>query len=154
MFMWLIEFVLGSLPVWLWPFMTGCSVGIYFLAGIAGNFPAIRPYATFIRPVSFLVFCFSIFMFGGAGVESANQALIKAAEEKVRLAEESSKTANDQLESKLKDAHSQIKEQEDRLASSILRNKKKFDAECVISPAALKMYNRAVTNTQAIVPKK
>ena len=46
------------------------------------------------------------------------------------------------------------KEQEDRLASSILRNKKKFDAECVISPAALKMYNRAVTNTQAIVPKK
>ena len=37
---------------------------------------------------------------------------------------------------------------------SIMKNKKKLDAECNIDPLALKLYNRAVTNGQAVVPKK
>jgi len=154
MFSWLIEMLIGDLPVWLWPFTAGVGIVIYFFSGIATHFPNIKPYAMFVKPVAFITFCLGIFMYGGAGVNAINQAAIKLAEERVKMAEEVSKTANQQLAEKLKNAQSVIKEQENRLAMSIMKNKKKLDAECNIDPLALKLYNRAVTNGQAVVPKK
>jgi len=154
MFSWIIQYAVGDLPIWIWPFMAGVSVAIYFLAGVATYFPNIKPYAMFIKPIAFVVFCVGIFMYGGAGVEAINKVAIQLAEERVKAAEEASKTANQQLAVKLKDAQLTIKDQENKLATSILKNKKKFDAECNIDPVALRMYNRAVSNTQPVVPKK
>ena len=74
MFAWILDLILGNIPSWVFPFMAGGGLMLYFLAGIASHIPPLRIHALIIRPIAFITFVLGVFLYGGAGVVAIQQA--------------------------------------------------------------------------------
>jgi hypothetical protein len=154
MFEWIIYFVLGHLPIWIWPMLAGIAAAFYFISGMTSYFPMLLPYSIFVRPVAFAVFCFAIFTYGGAGVENINKAEIQRLEQKAAIAAQASKDENLLLLTKLENTQVQIITQKNISAKSILDKKKKLDAECKLNIDAIRLYNSVMISNQTMETKK
>jgi len=146
MFTFYVNHVLAYIPTWMWPILAGGGVAAFFLAGVGSYFPALSPYANFIKPVSFLVFCVSLFMWGGAGVQDVYQAELDEQKAKVAAAEQASKDYNEQLQQAL-EAQNQIILQKSMSANKTIKSEAKvLDKECNIDNATITLYNNLVNN--------
>jgi len=146
MFNWIVQYVLGDLPTWIWPAVAGAGLGVYFLAGILGHFPQIKPYSIFIRPVAGIVIVMGIFMYGGAGVVSIYQTQIKEMEQKVAIADQKSKDANALLSQAQAQKTKVIHDVQIVYKNQINQSATKLDADCKFDKTASKILNEAATN--------
>ena len=151
MFSWLINESLGHLPLWLWPALAGGGLTIFFLAGILTHIPSTKPYAMFIKPVSFITFVFGVFMYGGAGVTAIYQAQILEMENKIKVAEQASQDANSKLAQAMANQEHLVRGRAYGVDKDIKANKAAIDAECKrLDDMAWRLYNRGVANSATL----
>jgi hypothetical protein len=146
MFTFFVNDILAYIPTWMWPVLAGAGVSVYFLAGVGTYFPIMAPYARFIKPVSFIVFCLSLFMWGGAGVQDVYKAELDEQKAKVAAAEQASKDANDQLEQSLSALNQIVIQKSSTMIKTIKTDAKVLDKECNIDNATVALYNNIVNN--------
>jgi len=146
MFSWLLEQILGNLPSWLWPAIAGAGATVYFTANILGNFPNFKPYALFIKPVSFVIIIASVFMYGGAGVTEILQAQIKEQQAKIAVAQQASSDANTAVQTKIVTHTKVIHDTQIVYQEKIKEVEKRIDADCKIDPEAITILNGAAKN--------
>ena len=154
MFTFIVTHLLGHIPVWVWPFSAGVAVLCYFLSGVASYFPNLKPYAFLIRPLAFIVFVYSIFMYGGAGVVQIYQAEIAAAEQAAKVAQQETADANKQLQNALDDKKKIIETRNESISQEIKTKLVPLNANCNrISDDAWTIYNESVKNIPLGVKK-
>lgn len=148
MFSWLIDMFLSTIPAWLWLVGAGSGLAVYFLSGILSNFPPIKPYALFLKPLGGIAALLCVFMYGGSGVQAMW-------EEKVRIAqEEADKKAAESKELTKKLAAEQKKKQEirieyrDRVKTEIREVEKVINEKCEIDPKVNELHNKSAKNPQ------
>ena len=147
MFTFFVNYILGSVPTWMWPAIAFIGVIVYLSAGVLSALPEIKPYAAFLRPITFLVFCYSIFMWGGSGVASVYQAAINEAKEQVKIAQQESADATKALAEALASQNNATNAHNKAISKDIEANKTHLDKECnKFDDSAWGFYNRAVTN--------
>lgn len=146
MFSWLIDMFLSTIPAWLWLVGAGSGLAVYFLSGILSNFPPIKPYALFLKPLGGIAALLCVFMYGGSGVQAMW-------EEKVRVAqEEADKKAAESQQLSKRLADEQKKKQQvrieyrDRVKTEIVEVAKVIDAKCEVDPKAVELLNKAAKN--------
>jgi hypothetical protein len=149
MFALVVHYVMGNIPVWIWPFAAGGGAVVYFFSGVVAHFPQFKPYAMFIKPVAGLVFVFGVFMYGGSGVVAVYQEDLKEAEHQAELASQASDAANKQLETVLASQKHLIKGRTYGVKQTIEANRAAVNAECKLSDTAWLLYNSASQNKVA-----
>jgi hypothetical protein len=157
MFTFIVNHLLGNIPTWVFPFMAGGGLAVYFMAGIANHVPPLKTYAMIAKPVAFIVFVAGFFFYGGAGVIAVQQEALIEAEHKVDLAEQASKDATDKLSQALANSEHLVKGRSYGVSQIISKDKAKIDADCKrINDDAWEDYNRAVKNSGSKIlgPKK
>jgi len=146
MFSWIIEMILSGLPEWFWPAVAVSGVMIYLFAKLIGNFPTFKPYTFFIKPIGVLITIFGVFMFGGAGVTAIYQAQVDEMKAKIAKAEDESKSANSNLQTKIVTKTKVIHDRQVVVQEKIKEVQKQIDAECKLDPAVPKILNDAARN--------
>jgi hypothetical protein len=157
MFSFIVNHFLGHIPTWVFPFMAGGGLAVYFMAGIAGHVPALKTYAMIGKPVAFIVFVIGVFLYGGAGVIAIQQQELIEAQHRVELAEQASKDATDKLAQALAANEHLVKGRGYGVQQIIAKDRAKIDADCRrINDDAWEDYNRAVKNSGSKIlgPKK
>lgn len=146
MFSWLINLVLGNMPIWIWPAVAGGGVVLYLLSGILSHIPECKPYAFIIKPLSVLAILAGVFMYGGAGVTAIYQAQIKDMQNKIDVAEAKSQTATAQVQTKIVTQTKVIHDKQIVYQDRIKQVTKEIDADCKFDKDASKIINDAATN--------
>lgn len=146
MFSWIIDAVLGNLPLWIWPAIAGGSFAVNLLSGILSHLPQFKPWHLFIKPLSWVGILVGVFMYGGAGVTEIYQSQIKDAEHRVELAQEKSNGANNLLDQKTKTNTKVIHDVQIVYKDRIKEVTKTIDADCKFDSQASKILNEAATN--------
>jgi len=157
MFGFIVNHFLGHIPTWIFPFMAGGGMAVFFMAGIASHIQPLRMYALIAKPIAFIVFVLGVFFYGGAGVIAVQQEALAEAEHKVELAEQASKDATDKLAQALANNEHLVKGRGYGVQQIIIKDKAKIDADCKrINDDAWEDYNRAVKNSGSKIlgPKK
>ena len=147
----IVDYFLGNIPVWVWPFVAGGGVAVYFLAGFLGNLPQFKPYALFIKPAAFITFTLGVFMYGGSGVVSLYQERVKEAEQKAAIADQKAAAANNALNANIKERRADIYDARDAAKSKIADNARQLDKECTVSTDAIGIHNDAAQNKKPSV---
>lgn len=149
MFGWIIEHIIGNIPVWVWTFVAGSGAAAFFLSGIIGKIPFAQAklLATVSKYTGLAVFTAGVFMCGGAGVTAVLQDAIKEAEARVAKAEAASKDANEKLAASLAAGKNHTKEVQVVIQERIKEVASKIDAECKVDPSAIAILNDAAKNT-------
>ena len=138
--------ILSGLPEWFWPAVAVSGVMIYLFAKLIGNFPTFKPYTFFIKPIGVLITIFGVFMFGGAGVTAIYQAQVDEMKAKIAKAEEESKTANTNLQTKIVTKTKVIHDRQVVIQDRIVKDAAIIDSECKLDPLAVKDLNSAAKN--------
>jgi hypothetical protein len=146
-----IDYFLGNIPTWVWPFVAGGGMAVYFLAGFLSNLPQFKPYTLFIKPVAFITFTVGVFMYGGAGVVDLYQARIKEAEQKLAIADQKSTAATAALNANIKERRDDIRQNRDAGRDRIAANAQQLDKECTVSTDAIGIHNDAAQNKKPSV---
>ena len=146
-----IDYFLGNIPTWVWPFVAGGSIVIYFLAHVLSALPQVKPYAIFVKPVAFISFTLGVFMYGGSGVVAVYQERVKEAEQKAELADQQSKSASDQLNSYIKERRDDLHQNRDAARTKIAANAQQLNKECTVSTEAIGIHNDAAQNKKTSV---
>jgi uncharacterized membrane protein len=149
MFLWLLNHVISLIPVWMWAFTAGSGAAAFFVSGMVGRWPGIKPYAMLTRYIGLVVFTVSVFMMGGVGVNTAMQDAIKEAEAKVAKAEEASKDLNTKLEASRKEKQKVRVEYYATVKTQIKEVEKRINAECKVDSTINDLFNKAATNPEA-----
>ena len=112
MFSWIIEHVIGNVPVWMWAFVAGGGAGAYIVSGFITKIPnpSIKSIAFIIKIAGIVALLFGTFMSGSAGVTSVLQAELKEMQGKLAVAQQQSADANTALVSALKNKKKVSKE--------------------------------------------
>jgi hypothetical protein len=143
MFSWLIGFILGGLPMWLWPACAGASAAVYFLAGIITHIPTVSLYGRFVKPVAGLALLASVFMYGGAGVTSIYEARVKEVQGEIKTAQAQSTGANTEVKTVYVDRVKVVHDKQVVVQTQIKEVEKKINSDCKIDPDAIKILNNA-----------
>jgi hypothetical protein len=147
MFGFLIDHALGQMPTWIWPALAGGSAVVYLLSGIIIHIPNLKIYGFLIKPVAFVVFVASVFLFGGSGVTKILQAQVKDAEDRIAVAQQASKDINDQLTQAIADKSQRVKERVIIVNHAIEVHRNEINADCrLVDATAIKYYNQGVRN--------
>lgn len=137
--MWLLDF----LPSWIFHLIALVGIG-GILASTAVKFiPFISNYKLPLQVASVILLVLGVYMMGGAANQEKWEARVKELEAKVAISEEQSKTANANLEAKLKEKQLVIKEKEYIIQEKIVQVKEKIDAQCVVPTEAIQILNEA-----------
>ena len=140
-------FLTSFLPDW---FVT-YFVHIILIVGAVGTFaasiviriPFISNYGRLVKPIGMILLVVGIFLEGMNWNERGWQARIKEIQEKVKIAEQQSKDANDKLDLALKEKNKVIKEKQVVIQQKIKEVQVKVDAECKVAPEAINILNEA-----------
>jgi hypothetical protein len=151
MYTWIIEHIIGSIPVWVWTFVAGAGAAAYFLSGIIAKIPT--PYTKTLSIVTkysgMFALLFGIFMCGGAGVTAVLQKQIKEANARVERAEAESKKVNTVIREKVVTQIQIVKEKTNANNQAIETKRDSINAECKLSDDAWMLYNQSTKNAVA-----
>ena len=151
MFGWIIQHLIGSLPVWVWTFVAGAGVAAYFVSGFIARFPSpqLKVLAITVKYSGLAAVVFGVFMCGGSGVTAVWQAEIKDANERAVVAEKKAADANSIIREKIVTKIEIVKEKVNANNQAIEASRGAINAECKLSDNAWVLYNRAVKNEVA-----
>ena len=142
----MIDFVLSSIPSWLWLVSGSVSLAVFLLSGVLGYFPTIGIYAKFIKPVAGVLTLVCVFMYGGAGVQSMWEEKVRIAQEVAdRKAKESEEFSNKLDIERKKKAQVRV-EYRTQIKTEIQVQKEVIDKDCKIDPKVPEILNKAAKN--------
>jgi len=148
MFNWVILNLIGFIPVWVWPCIIGMSIAAYIIFSVLTNIPEVAQYRFILLP-SCAVVCFvAIFMFGGEGIAAIYKADIKALENKVKIAEEKSRSVNTEIQTVIQYKTVIVTKFKESINKKIEEKKAEINASCKLSDSAISLYNQAVIGSQ------
>ena len=145
-FNFLITYIIGVIPSWIWPALTGAGVAIWFLSNMIAKFPAIQPYSAAIKPASILITIVGIFMYGGEGVSAIYQAQIQELERRVAVADQKSIDVTAAVEEKTEQKIKFINRDRIVYKDRIKQVEKVIDSDCKFDKSALDILNDAAAN--------
>ena len=145
MFIWIIEHIIGNLPVWVWAFVAGGGAAAYIISGFIAKVPnpQIKMIAFITKYAGIAALLFGIFMCGGAGVTAALQGAVAEMQDKVAKSEQQSNDANKALDAALKDKKDNNKQAQVIIQERIIHDAAQMDASCKVDPIAIKDLNDA-----------
>jgi hypothetical protein len=144
--MWIINLIPEVVLQWLINLMIVAGLFGIFSAKIGGWIPVVNNYTRWLRPLGIVVLCAGIFLKGGYATEMAWRAKVEELQAKVKVAEEKSKQANEELAKSLKDKKNKTKEVQVVIQERIREIEKKIDAECKVDQEAIDILNDAAKN--------
>ena len=109
-------------------------------------FPAVAPYHLILQIVSAVLLVAGIYFKGGYSVEMMWRERVAELEEKIKIAEDKSKDANEELSKAQKQKVKIVKEVQVVIQDRIVEKEKVIDAECKIAPEAISILNDAAKN--------
>jgi hypothetical protein len=126
-------------------------VHIALVIGVIGTFfsyilyriPFVWQYASIIKLVALPLLIISIFLEGYFYASKSWIEESKKFEEKVKVAEQQSKDANGKLDNALKDKNNAVKKQQIVIQERIKEVQVQVNADCKVSPEAVKILNDA-----------
>ena len=123
-------------------FYAGCVVS---LLGFLFNFPFLRPYRLIVQVAGILLLGSGLYFKGGYEVEEQWRAKAAAFQQKVNIAAEQSKTANAEVQTKIV-TRTKVVHDTKVVTKQVLKEvATTIDAECKITPDAVKVLNKAAT---------
>jgi len=144
--MWIINLIPEVVLQWLINLMIVAGLFGIFSAKIGRWIPVVDNYTRWLRPIGIVVLCAGIFLKGGYATEMAWRAKVEALEAKVKVAEEKSKQANEELTKSLNDKKNKTKEVQIVIQERIREIEKKIDADCKVDVEAIEILNDAAKN--------
>jgi len=141
MFSWVVQLVLGNIPLIIWPALAGGGTAVFFLFHFLSALPQVRPWAYLIRPVSLLVTAFGIFMYGGAGVTAIYQKQIEEMQANVEAAEAKADQANQDLHNAVQGKVKVVKEVQTVFKDRIKEVQVQVDKDCKVDASAIDALN-------------
>ena len=147
----MLSFVPDSLLLWIVNTIlvvgaVGSFLSFFVLHKILNKFPALAPYHLLIQIVSIVLLVAGVYLKGGYGVEMAWRERVANLEAKIKVAEEQSSTANDQIRTVVKEKIKVVKEVQVVVQERIKEVEKQIDAECKVDPEAINIINDAAKN--------
>jgi gamma-glutamyltranspeptidase len=124
-------------------FVLGAGLGLYGGSFILRFVPPLMPYTGTIRVVGTLLTVAGIYFYGSYSTEMSWRSKVAEQQEQIAKAEAASKTANDKLSSALKQKEKVIVEVKEVIKERIIKEAAQIDAECKVSPLAIKDLNEA-----------
>jgi hypothetical protein len=138
MFSWIIDSIIGNIPVWVWTAVAGGGAGAYFLSKFIPT-----PYGIVAKIFGIVAVLGGVFICGGAGVTSVMQDAIKEMQAKVAKAEQASTDANAKLSAALQTKTKTIHDTQVVVQEKIVHDAAQMDATCTIDPIAISDLNQA-----------
>jgi hypothetical protein len=146
MFSWMIDFVLSSIPSWLWLVGGGSSLVVFILSGVLVHFPAIGIYAKFLKPVAGILTLACVFMYGGSGVQAMWEEKVRVAQEEADRKAQESKEFSEKLDAERKKKQKVRIEYYNTIKTEIQVQKEFIDKDCKIDPKVPELLNKAAKN--------
>lgn len=148
MFSWMIDFVLSSIPSWLWLVGSAAGLTIFLLSGVLSHFPGISTYAKLLKPVSGILTLACVFMYGGSGVQAMWEEKVRLAQEEADRKAAMAQQLNEDLDRERKKKAQVRVEYRDRIQTEIREVEKIIDAKCEIDPKVVDLLNKAAKNPE------
>ncbi len=149
--MWMLSFIPDSFLIYI--------VNLILLAGAIGSilfffvlhrilrwFPALSPYYLLLQIISAALLVAGIYLKGGYSVEMEWREKVRIAEEKARLAEQQAAELNTKLNAEIKKKQKVIVENKIVYQDRIREVAKVIDKECKVAPEAIDIHNAAAKN--------
>ncbi len=149
--MWMLSFIPDSFLIYI--------VNLILLAGAIGSilfffvlhrilrwFPALSPYYLLLQIISAALLVAGIYLKGGYSVEMGWREKVRIAEEKARLAEQQAAELNTKLNAEIKKKQKVIVENKIVYQDRIREVAKVIDKECKVAPEAIDIHNAAAKN--------
>ena len=150
--MWMLAFVPDAVLAWVInTILIAGVVGFaasFFFGFVVRWLPAIAPYRMIIQIVSIVLLVAGVYFKGGYGVEMAWRARVAEMEAKVKVAEEKSKQANQEIKTVYVDKVKIVKETQVVIQEKIKNVEVKIDAQCKVAPEAIVILNEAAVGVK------
>ena len=145
MWLWLIQNILGSISVIIWPMMAISSAAVILLSRVLESLPQVKMFSYLVKSIAFALFTIALFLWGAAGVNSIYVSQIKEMEIKVADAESRSYEINKQLEEKITEKANVIHEVHTVFKTKIKEIAVKIDKDCKVDRSAINALNSIAT---------
>lgn len=143
MLSWIITNIIVALPTWFWMGLAIAGGVLFYVSNFLGFIPNAGPYKLLAKVIGAAALIFGVFMTGGSGVTAVWKTEIEKSNAKVRLAEEQSRQANEQLAKELKTKQELINTARNLIQSQISASAVKIDSQCKVDPEAIRILNEA-----------
>jgi hypothetical protein len=150
--MWLLHFIPDSLIVMVINFILLGGIGLTVGSLFMGFIPFIKLYKFPIEAIGIALLVVGAYLKGGFGAGAEMREQVKALEAKIAIAEEKSKTANAQVQTKIITKIVKIQDKANTAKESLRRNKDTINAECKLTDDAINSYNFSITKTPTTPP--
>ena len=115
----------------------------FFFGFVVRYLPTIAPYRMMIQVVSIVLLVAGVYFKGGYIVEMSWRARVAEMEAKVKVAEEKSKQANQEIKTVYVDKVRVVKETQVVIQEKIKNVEVKIDSQCKVAPEAISILNEA-----------
>jgi hypothetical protein len=120
----------------------------FFFGFVIRWLPAIAPYRMIIQIVSIVLLVAGVYFKGGYGVEMSWRNRVAEMEAKVKIAEEKSKQANQEIKTVYVDKIKVVKETQVVIQEKIKNVEVKIDSQCKVAPEAIVILNEAAVGAK------
>ena len=158
--MWQFQWMLGLLPEWVWTTLLVASIVGLLAAGVLKRIPFVSQYKFPIQAVSVISLLVSIWFISANSTNAVWEAKIKDLEDKVKLAEEASNNKNVEIQEKIVNKTTVIKEkgktQIEYVDRVITQDKEiiKYIEQCPVPKVIIDAHNAAAEMNKAAEGKK
>ena len=146
--MWILHFLPDSLIIWFIHIVmivgAASAIAGYFFVGI----PYIGSRRTLFQILGVALLIAGVYLKGGYSAEMQWRDRVAEVEAKVKVAEETAKKANTQVQTKIVTKIVKIQEKATVAKETIRRNKEVINRECKLSDEAISAYNFSITKTK------
>ena len=149
MLSWMLDLFLSTVPEWMWIVGSGAGLAAFFLSGILSNFPPVKPYAMFVKPLAGILTLLCVFMYGGSGVQAMWEEKVKAAQVEADKKASEARELNLKLELERNKKQQVRVEYRDRVKTEIREVEKQINAKCEIDPIVNEKLNKAAANPES-----
>ena len=119
------------------------GVGIYALSFFTRFVPPLIPYSGITRIIGTLLIVCGIYFYGSYSTEMSWRNKVAELEEKVKISEAKSKTANVEIQTVYRDKVKIVKETQVVIQERIKEVEKRIDAQCTVDTEVINILNEA-----------
>jgi hypothetical protein len=125
--------------------ITFAGLGIYALSFFTRFIPPLIPYSGIARIVGTVLIIAGIYFYGSYSTEMSWRNKVAELEEKVKISEAKSKTANVEIQTVYRDKVKIVKETQVVIQERIKEVEKRIDSQCTIDTEVIKILNDAAS---------
>jgi hypothetical protein len=148
--MWMLDFIPDSWLIWLTYAMLTTGVILYITSKLISWIPIIKNYKLPIELVGVVLYGVGAFYVGGYGVEKLWRERVAAMEEKVKELEGRQAEVVKVIETKVVTKIKTVEVVKEVIKKEIEYREKEINANCDVSPAAIEMFNKSVTDPELL----